>query len=123
MNKIQVLHFWCVEKEVEQVVSELAATGIEFEAKLVKTESEFISALARRKFDLIIADRGAGPAVSDPSGLSASEIAMQLAPDVPFVSIGEPVQDKTGPFFYLSRQELNGLGPIMKMASLRQSGA
>ncbi len=58
-EKLQVLHLWSNEEEVKRVISELTGTGVEFEATLVKSESEYVTSLARKDFDIIIADERA----------------------------------------------------------------
>lgn len=86
-TKIRVLHLWSDEKEAECIVRELSSAGVEFEAKLVRNESEYVSALLRGQFQLIVIGSRADFKRSAPEDLSAREIACELAPSAAFVQI------------------------------------
>ncbi len=119
-RKIRVLHLWHDENEVERFVRHMAETGLQFEATLVKSETEYASSLVKKQFDIIITDERADFKASGPEHLSAFDIAAELAPDVPFVAICEPkcLADGKEPFkaclFSIQRQSLDLLGPLLR---------
>jgi len=99
---------------------ELAATGVNFEAKLVKTHAEYVSALVRAKFGLIIADQRAEAAGSE--DLSLFGIAEEIAPGTPFVLLYDPVHpvpetlDNAANFSTLSLLDLHLLQSVILRA-------
>ncbi|MFZ2445395.1 MAG: hypothetical protein WAW37_03480 [Syntrophobacteraceae bacterium] len=123
-EKLRVLYLWSSEEEAKRVISELTGTGVEFEATLVKSESEFVSSLLRKKFDVIIVDGHADFHLSGSDHLAAFEIARELIPNIPFVLIGE---SRSGPgeseraqagCVHIPRQELHLLGSVIQKALL-----
>ncbi len=119
-KKIRVLHLWYDKAEVERFVRQMAETGLEFEAALVNSETDFASSLINKQFDIVIADERADFTLSGPEHLSALDIALEIAPDVPFVVVGEPkcFSDAAEPFkagrFRIERQSLELLGPLLR---------
>lgn len=119
-KKIRILHLWYSKDEVERFVRHIAETGLEFEATLVKSETDYACSLVRKQFDVIVADERADFSASGPEHLSSFEIAAEVAPGVPFVILCESQggATDTGPgkagFFSIQRQELNLLGPLLR---------
>ncbi len=115
-NPIKILHFWTSETDAERLVRELASCGFEFEAKLVRTFPEFVRALASKKFDLVIADVKSD--VSSGEELTISEIAEELCPGIPFISLldseksGRPEDKKHA--HSLGRRELDRLKEVVR---------
>ena len=98
----------------------LAGSGLEFEARLVRTESEYVSALVNAKFHIIVADRFADFRRTGPDDLSALDIARELAPGIPFLLVGDPsCEDEGGPGkpdFQIEKKNLEQLGPLIRTA-------
>lgn len=122
-EKIRILHLWNDEKEAERVIGALAASGLDFEAKLVRSEYEYISDLIKRTFNIIIADDRADFHRPGTGELSAYEIALEIAPGVPFLLISserrhaDPMPMDSGtPSFCVPRHELHRLGPVIRKA-------
>jgi hypothetical protein len=116
-GKIRILHYWTNQTDAEEVIRKLAETGLEFEAKLVRTHHDYVSALATRNFDLIIADDRAE--LSRPDALSSLEIAEELSPGIPFVLLCSSTSvfsraENPLRFFPLARCELNRLGILIR---------
>ncbi len=121
-DKLPILHFWADAGDAERLIRGLAEAGVSFEAKLVKTIEEYVSALVKARFALIIADDRAvteGPAAED---LSLFQIAEQISPGTPFVLIYDPMGpapetgDKAVNFRTLSRQDLHLLHSVIHLA-------
>lgn len=87
--KIHILYFWSRRSDAEKLIRELAATGVEFEARLVSTVSEYVSALARLKFHLVIADERADLPVTKADQLSLFDITEEMSPGTPFLLLCE----------------------------------
>ena len=99
---------------------ELAASGVNFEAKLVKTHAEYVSALVKARFSLIIADQRAE--IARVEDLSLFGIAEELAPGTPFVLLYDPLApalpiiENAANFSTLSLQDLHLLQSVMHRA-------
>ena len=80
-SRLQVLHLEDDVMDAELVQATLESEGIRADVTRVETEPDFLAALERTSFDLILAD------YSLPSfdGLSALKLTQQRAPDVPFL--------------------------------------
>ncbi|MEN6440583.1 MAG: hypothetical protein ABFD97_18580 [Syntrophobacter sp.] len=122
-QKVRILHLWNDEKEAERFVRTLADTDLEFEAKLVKSESEYISSLLGGGFHIIIIDSRADFHRPGTDELSAREIALEVAPDVPFLAIGHRRPDEDPrpseneiPLVRVPRRELHRLGALIRTA-------
>ncbi len=121
-DRLSILHLWADPGDAEKLIRGLAAGGINFEAKLVKTHAEYVSAVVKAKFALIIADERAvteGPGAED---LSLFQIAEQISPGTPFVLLYDPTGrapetgDKAVNFWTLSRQDLHLLPGVIHRA-------
>ena len=99
---------------------QLAETGLEFEATLVKSEAEYASLLITREFDLIVVDELAHIHAPGSEHLSPFEIAREIATGVPFVLIVERLSenDEAGTveegLSRIPRQRLNLIGALMR---------
>ena len=111
-HELKILHLEDDRSDAELVRETLAADGIVAEVECVDTEPGYVSALERRKFDLILAD------YSLPSfdGGTALAIANQRAPGIPFIfvsgSLGEEVAIeslKSGATDYVLKHRLQRL--------------
>src|SRR4249920_223248 len=92
MNEaLRILHLEDDPKDAELVKGVLESGGIPSRVTRVETREQFVAALERDAFDLILAD------FSLPSfdGLSALKLAVERRPDVPFIfvsgTLGEEV--------------------------------
>lgn len=127
-EKISVLHLWSNETDARELVRHLAETGFQFEAKLVKTTTEYVSALVRTTYDLIIADENIGWYNPGQDEFSPFEIADEIAPGVPFLllagsSSGDLAYTPAKPDYCLEKQHLARLGSkIEEMLRSRGDG-
>ncbi len=121
-DKLPILHFWADPGDAEKLIRGLAEAGVNFEAKLVKTIEEYVSALVKAKFAVIIADERAvaqGPGVEE---LSLFQIAGEISPGTPFVLLCDPIcpvpetADQAVNFWTLSRQDLHLLHSVINRA-------
>ncbi|MGO9021687.1 MAG: hypothetical protein ACLQVJ_25400 [Syntrophobacteraceae bacterium] len=121
-DKLPILHFWADPGDAERLIRGLAATGVNFEAKLVKTHAEYVSALVKAKFALVIADERADLEGSGAEDLSLFQIAEEISPGTPFVLLYDPMEpapetaDKPVNFQALSRQDLHLLQRVVQRA-------
>ena len=121
-DKLAILHFWTDPGEAEKLIRGLAEAGVNFEAKLVKTIEEYVSALVSAKFAVIIADERVAAERPDAEDLSLFQIAGQLSPGTPFVLLYDPMRpapetgDNAVNFWTLSRQDLHLLHSVIDRA-------
>ena len=121
-DKLPILHFWADPGDAEKLIRGLAEAGVNFEAKLVKTHAEYVSALIKAKFALIIADERAVTEGSGGEDLSLFQIAEQISPGTPFLLLYDPMDpapetgDKAVNFWTLSRQDLHLLHSVIHRA-------
>src|SRR5579884_1508662 len=108
--------------DAELITATLAEGGIPCEADRVETRADFLAALKRGGYDMILAD------YSLPSfdGISALAIARELRPDIPFIfvsaTLGEELAIDTmlrGATDYILKQRLGRLVPSVQRASAR----
>jgi hypothetical protein len=115
-NKLQILHFWTDPGDAERLIRELAEIGVEFEARLVRTHAEYVSALVRGKFALIIADARAETAAGA-EDVSLHQIAQQISPGTAFVLLCDPTEREAGEnsnsFSFVSRKDLHRLKSVI----------
>ncbi|MHC1725106.1 MAG: hypothetical protein AB9866_03660 [Syntrophobacteraceae bacterium] len=119
--KIRILHLWTCQTEAEMLVRELARAGLPFEAKLVGTLSEYVAALVRSKFDIILADDRAVPPHAGPDQLSLFEITREISPGTPFImlcgSSDEPREGSGANLSHcLNRHDLSRIGERVRKA-------
>ena len=120
-DKLQILHFWTDPGDAERLIRELAAIGFEFEARLVKTHAEYVSALVTGKFALIIADARAETAAGA-EDISLYHIAQEISPGTAFVLLCDPSDrqpeagENANSFSFVSRKDLHRLKSVINRA-------
>ncbi len=118
-DKLPILHFWTDPGDAERLIRELAATGAEFEVRLVKTQAEYVSALVRGKFALVIADARAETAGAGAEDMSLYRIAQEISPGTPFVLLCDSMDqarqtgEKANTFSFVSRKDLHRLKSVI----------
>lgn len=118
-DKIRILHFWSRRSDAEKLIQELAATGVDFEARLVSTVSEYVSALARLKFHIVIADERADLPVTKADQLSLFGITEEMSPGTPFILLCESAcgtrkEEASAQFRCMAWQEINRVGESIR---------
>ncbi|MFB2919777.1 PAS domain S-box protein [Aerosakkonema funiforme] len=105
--------------DAELIDANLKDAGIDCDLVRVETRADFVAALEKNCFDLILADY-ALPAFD---GISALEIARTTCPQVPFIfvsaTLGEELAIETlknGATDYVLKQRLGRLGPSVRRA-------
>ena len=118
-SPLRVLHLEDDVKDTELVQATLEVEGIQNKLTRIETEDDFVAALKRGSFDLILADY----TLPSFDGLSALRIAQQHSPEVPFLfvsgTLGEDVAIealKTGATDYVLKTRLARLGPAVNRA-------
>jgi CheY-like chemotaxis protein len=88
---LRILHVGQAPSDVEKARGTLEAEGFACDFHRVETAADFVFALEKGGFDLILAD------VSRPrfDGLSALAIAREISPDTPFVNFSGALDDET----------------------------
>src|SRR5215831_6232290 len=116
---LRVLHLEDDLKDTELVQATLEAEGIQSALSRVENERDFVAALKREKFDLILADY----TLPSFDGVSALKLAQEHAADVPFLfvsgTLGEDVAIealKKGATDYVLKTRLARLGPSVTRA-------
>ena len=118
-SPLRVLHLEDDVRDTELVQATLEAEGIRSELTRIETEDDFVAALKRGSFHLILADY----TLPSFDGLSALKIAQQNSRQVPFIfvsgTLGEDVAIealKTGATDYVLKTRLARLGPAVTRA-------
>ncbi|KAB8317141.1 response regulator [Tolypothrix campylonemoides VB511288] len=124
MMNVAILHLEDNVFDAHRIERVLVKDGWEVIAQVVKTGSEYISAIERGGFDLIVSENGVGGF----SGRSAFEIAHQKYPKVPFIFVSGNVNEKEaaaylrmGALEYISKEQLWRLPFIARYALERFS--
>ena len=117
-QKIPILYFWADAADAQHLVHELAKTGTDFEVKLVRTQAEYVSALVKKRFVLVLADERAQTPDASAQDLSLFEIAEQISPGTAFALIGNPAgtSAESASFTTVARNDLNRLKDIINSA-------
>ncbi|MCX7594359.1 MAG: ATP-binding protein [Fischerella sp.] len=105
MNKLRILLIEDNPNDAERIQLMLANNGWECEILLAKTHSEYLAALNRGGFDLILSD-SSRPGFS---GQVALETAQQKCPGVPFILVSTTFNDRKAAV-YLERGALDYIG-------------
>jgi PAS domain S-box-containing protein len=120
---LQVLHLEDDVKDTQLLRATLEAEGIHSDLRRVENEQDFVAAIKREKFNLILADY----TLPSFDGLSALKLAQEHAADVPFIfvsgTLGEDVAIealKRGATDYVLKTRLARLGPSV-MRALREA--
>jgi len=123
MNPIEILMLEDNPRDAELAMRELRREGIEFNAKRVWTEAEFLAGLRNPALDLILADFQ----LPSYDGLSALNLARKERPKVPFIFVSGTLGEETavdamhhGAADYVLKQKLARLGSSVQRA-LRQA--
>jgi PAS domain S-box-containing protein/putative nucleotidyltransferase with HDIG domain len=118
-NELRILHLEDNPVDAELVRETLASEGISCEIVRVETREDFLVAIEKRRFNLILAD------FTLPSfdGLSALVLAHERCPDVPFIlvsgTMGEEVAIESlngGATDYVIKEKLSRLAPAVRRA-------
>jgi PAS domain S-box-containing protein len=119
VNKLRLLLLEDNPLDAELILANLAEGGIECAPTRVQTRAEFLAALGREAFDLILADYTL-PAFD---GLAALQIAQEVCPEVPFLIVSGAVGEeraietlKRGATDYVLKQRLERLTPAVRRA-------
>jgi signal transduction histidine kinase len=83
MSKLCILHLEDSDADASLVQRTLRASGIDAEIVLAKKASEFLGAIGRGGFDVILADNG----VPGLTGLTALKKAREKCPSTPFICV------------------------------------
>src|SRR5690349_5038661 len=117
--KLRILHLEDSPRDVELIHSTLEDGGLDCEFVVVDRKEAFETALAEKKFDVILSDYG----LSDYDGLSALAAAQKNDPTVPFILVSgtlgeeEAVESlKTGATDYILKSRLTRLVPAVGRA-------
>ena len=118
-SPLRILHLENDAADAELVEDTLTADGVASDVTRVETEPEFVAALQRGGFDVILADY----TLPSFDGLSALSIVRQRMPDVPFIfvsgTMGEEVAIealKIGATDYVLKTGLSRLAPAVHRA-------
>ncbi len=120
---VAILHLEDNAFDADRIQSVLVNDGWKVAAQVVKTRCEYVAAIERGTFDLILSDNG----VEGFSGRSAFEIAQQKCPKVPFIFVSGNVNQeeaaaylRTGAVDYISKEQLWRL-PLIARRALQPS--
>jgi DNA-binding NtrC family response regulator len=118
-QKLRILHLEDSGNDAELIRENLADGGIDCEIALVETREDFVAAIERGGFDLILADYKL-PLFD---GLSALAIRQEQCPDVPFVFVSGQIGEeraieslKSGATDYVIKDKLSRLVPAVNRA-------
>jgi len=118
-QKLRILHLEDSRNDAELVRENLADGGIDCEIARVETREDFVAAIERGGFDLILADYKL-PLFD---GLSALAIRQEHCPDVPFVFVSGQIGEdraieslKSGATDYVIKDRLSRLVPAVNRA-------
>lgn len=116
---LRILHLEDSSVDADIVRRQLARAGLNVEILRVEEEPDFLNALQHQSIDLILADRR----LATFDGFEALELAVKLAPDIPFIFVsGELGEDlavsslQRGATDYLLKDRLSRLGPAVRRA-------
>jgi len=118
-TELSILHLEDNANDAELIAAMLEQQGISCEIERVETRDDFLAALDRGGFDLILSD------FSLPSfnGLAGLELARERRPDIPFLfvsgTLGEDVAIealKSGATDYVLKERLGRLAPAVRRA-------
>lgn len=118
-SSLSILYLEDELNDVELVQAKLKEEGFACDVIHVETQADFVSALDKGEFDIILADYK----LPSFDGLSALAIAREKTPEVPFIFLsgvmGEELAIETlknGAIDYVLKQRLSRLGPAIRRA-------
>ncbi|HXJ41547.1 MAG TPA: PAS domain S-box protein, partial [Bryobacteraceae bacterium] len=118
-SPLQILSLEDNHADADLILATLAQAKIKCEAVHVETEQDFVGALERGGFDLILSDHS----LPTFDGVSALKIALQKAPDVPFIFVSGAMGEdlaieliKGGATDYVFKNRLSRLAPAVRRA-------
>ncbi|BAY46050.1 multi-sensor signal transduction histidine kinase [Scytonema sp. HK-05] len=124
MNALAILHLEDNAFDAHRIQSVLDKDGWKVAAQVVKTRCEYIAAMERGGFDLILCENG----VEGFSGRSAFEIAHQKYPKLPFIFVSGNVNEeeaaaylRIGAVDYIYKEQLWRLPLVARYALERSS--
>ncbi|MDD5260436.1 MAG: response regulator [Methylacidiphilales bacterium] len=118
-TQIKILHLEDSLMDAELITAKLRAGGLKFESIRVENRDNFLAALKKGGFDLILADR------TTPTfdGISALQAARTYTPDVPFIFVSGTLEEevaieslKNGATDYVLKHRLSRLVPAISRA-------
>jgi len=119
MTKLRVLHLEDSDLDAELVNETLVANGFLVDTRRVQTREEFIAALDREDYDLILADY----VLPSFDGISALQLARERKPHVPFLFVTGALKDdsavetlRRGATDFIVKQRLGRLVPAVHRA-------
>ena len=118
---LRILHLEDDPNDAELIEAELAANGYSVAIERVTSRDSFIAGLQHGDFDLILSDY----ALPGFDGLSALQLARDIAPQIPFISVSGQIGEEAavesvrgGATDYVLKQRLSRLGPAVRRALL-----
>ncbi|HXG49564.1 MAG TPA: response regulator [Methylomirabilota bacterium] len=118
-SPVRILHLEDDPIDTDLIQATLGAHGVTARIQRVDTGADFKAALARRDFDLILADYN----VPSFNGLAALDLARKECPEIPFLFVSGLIGEeraldslKTGATDYVFKHNLARLGPAVRRA-------
>ncbi len=116
---LRVLHLEDSAPDAELIQATLEEDGIQSESLRVDTRDEYLTALERGGFDVILADYS----LPNFDGISALTLAKERCPELPFIFVSATLGEelaidtlKRGATDYVLKQRLSRLGPAVRRA-------
>jgi DNA-binding NtrC family response regulator len=118
-SSLHILHLEDSLNDAELVQAALEEDGFCLDVTCVETKADFIGALAKKEYDIILADYK----LPSFDGLSALAIAHESSPDVPFIFVSGVMGEelaintlKNGATDYVLKHRLSRLAPAVRRA-------
>src|SRR5216683_7265550 len=119
-SPLQILSLEDDRADADLILATLAQANIDCEAVQVETQPDFVDALDKGSFDLILSDHS----LPTFDGLSALKIALEKAPNVPFIFVSGAIAEdlaieliKSGATDYVLKNRLSRLAPAVRRAT------
>lgn len=116
---LRVVHLEDNSKDAELIASMIEAEGITVDVTLVETKEDFIKALKRGGFDIILSDY----TIPSYDGISALKKAKEISPDTPFVFVSGTIGEeravealRMGATDYVLKNNMERLIPVIQRA-------
>ena len=118
-KELRILNLEDSPLDAELIQANLLEGGIDFEMSLMQTRTDFVAALEKGGFDLILSDY----TLPSFNGLSALEIRREICPEVPFILVSGALGEeraievlKSGATDYVLKHRLERLVPAVRRA-------